>query len=283
MSGKLSLESRPKIAAGNGAEPAVLFDKRGNVAWVTLNRPQQYNAYNIAMRDGLHEALWAVHHDPEVRAMVLTGAGPAFSTGGDLREFGQAPSPVVARWVRFRRDVWGLLRSLPVPTIAAVHGFTVGGGLEMLLLCDLALAADDTRICLPETGSGMIPGVAGTQTASRRLGLGWALDLCITGRWIDPGQALCIGLVAEVVPAAMLERRALAVAQEMSRVPRQVAALVKSAIWEGLELPMERALELERRLAQRLIAAPSAGSLSLGGLSRTEKRRFFPTPKGGGK
>ena len=277
MKGEISLESRPNIAVGEGVEPAVLFDKRGSVAWVTLNRPKQYNAYNIAMRDGLYEALWAVHHDPEVRAMVLTGAGPAFSTGGDLHEFGQAPSPVVARWVRFRRDVWGLLRSLPVPTIAAVHGFTVGGGLEMLLLCDLALAADDTRICLPETGSGMIPGVAGTQTASRRLGLGWALDLCITGRWIDPAQALCIGLVAEVVPAAMLERRALAVAQDMSRVPGHVAALVKTAIWEGLELPMERALELERRLAQRLTAAPSTK-----GMSRTKKGRFFPTPESGG-
>jgi enoyl-CoA hydratase len=274
--GKTSLESGSEIADGN-AQPAVLFDKRGSVAWVTLNRPKQYNAYNIAMRDGLYEALWAVHHDPEVRAMVLTGAGPAFSTGGDLHEFGQAPSPVVARWVRFRRDVWGLLRSLPVPTIAAVHGFTVGGGLEMLLLCDLAVAADDTRICLPETGSGMIPGVAGTQTASRRLGLGWALDLCITGRWIDPAQALCIGLVAEVVQLAMLEGRALALAQELSQVPKDVAALVKTAIWEGLELPMERALELERRLARRLTAPPPAGNLS-----RITKGRFFSTRESGG-
>jgi enoyl-CoA hydratase len=261
----------------NPEPPAVLYDKRGAIGWITLNRPRQYNAYNVAMRDGLYEALWAVHHDPEVRAMVLTGAGSAFSTGGDLCEFGQAPSPVVARWVRFRRDVWGLLRSLPIPTIAAVHGFTVGGGLEMLLLCDLAIAADDTRICLPETGSGMIPGVAGTQTASRRLGLGWALDLCITGRWIDPGLALCVGLVAEVVPAAMLERRALALAQELGRVPRPMAAIVKAAIWEGLELPMERALELERGLAERVKAAgPSRGA------SRIRKGRFFPAPQSGG-
>jgi enoyl-CoA hydratase len=257
----------------DGPQPAVLFDKRGSVAWITLNRPRQYNAYNVAMRDGLYEALWAVHHDPEITAMVLTGAGPAFSTGGDLREFGQAPSPVVARWVRFRRDVWGLLRSLPIPTIAAVHGFTVGGGLEMLLLCDLAIAADDTRISLPETGTGMIPGVAGTQTASRRLGPGWALDLCVTGRWIDPNQALCIGLVAEVVPAAMLEARALAVAEEMGRMPREVAAIVKTAVWEGLELPLDRALELERRLARIL-----AGG-GLGGIARTREDRFDP-PKG---
>jgi len=254
--------------------PAVLFEKRGSIAWITLNRPRQYNAYNVEMRDRLYEALWAVHHDPEITAMVLTGAGPAFSTGGDLREFGSAPSPVVARWVRFRRDVWGLLRSLPVPTIAAVHGFTVGGGLEILLLCDVAIAADDTRICFPETGTGMIPGVAGTQTASRRLGMGWALDLCITGRWIDPDQALCIGLVAEVVPAAMLEDRAMALARELGATPRHVAAIIKTAIWEGLELPIERALELERRLGQRLKAA---------GASITRKGRFFPPATGGEK
>jgi enoyl-CoA hydratase len=248
------------------AQPAVLFEKRGTVGWVTLNRPRQYNAYNVAMRDALYEALWAIHHDPEITAMVLTGAGPAFSTGGDLHEFGQAPSPAVARWVRFRRDVWGLLRSLPIPTIAAAHGFTVGGGLEMVLLCDIAIAADDTRISLPETGTGMIPGVAGTQTASRRLGLGWALDLCITGRWIDAQQALYIGLVAEVVAAANLEHRALALAQELGAVPRQVAAIVKTAVWEGLELPIGRALELERYLAQRMEAlAVKRRSLGLRG------------------
>jgi enoyl-CoA hydratase/carnithine racemase len=250
-------------------QPPVLFDKRGTVAWITLNRPRQYNAYNVAMRDALYEALWAVHHDPEVTAMVLTGAGPAFSTGGDLHEFGQAPSPVVARWVRFRRDVWGLLRSLPVPTIAAVHGFTVGGGLEMLLLCDVAIAADDTRMSLPETGTGMIPGVAGTQTASRRLGLGWAMDLCITGRWIEADQALYIGLVAEVVPAANLEQRAMALALELGAVPRQVAAIVKTAIWEGLELPIERALELERHLAH---AMPPARKGQVSGRSRPARR-----------
>jgi enoyl-CoA hydratase/carnithine racemase len=258
---------------------AVLFDKRGTIAWITLNRPRQYNAYNVEMRDGLYEALWAVHHETEITAMVLTGAGPAFSTGGDLHEFGQAPSPVVARWVRFRRDVWGLLRGLPVPTIAAVHGFTVGGGLEMLLLCDVAIAADDTRICLPETGTGMIPGVAGTQTASRRLGLGWALDLCLTGRWIDPNQALCIGLVAEVVPAARLEDRAMALAQELGAVPRQVAAIVKTAVWEGLELPLERALELERRLAQRLKAGGGGPATRKGSITR--KGHSFPPASGG--
>jgi enoyl-CoA hydratase/carnithine racemase len=183
--------------------------------------------------------------------MVLRGAGQAFSTGGDLAEFGMAPSPIVARWVRFRRDVWGMLRGLPIPTIAAIHGYTVGGGLEMALLCDFAIAADDTRLCLPETGAGMIPGVAGTQTASRRLGLGRALELCLTGRWIDAQDALLVGMVAEVVPLADLDRRALALARTFARVVRERSAILKLAVWGGLDLPLRDGLELERRLWKR--------------------------------
>lgn len=251
--------------ASRDSAPAVLFEKRGVVAWVTLNRPDQLNAYNMAMRDALFEILSAIHDDCEIRAMVLTGAGKAFSTGGDLSEFGSAPSPTVARWVRFRRDVWGRMRALPIPTIAALHGFTVGGGLEMALLCDLAIAADDTRISLPETGAGMIPGVAGTQTAPRRLGFGRAMDLCITGRWIDAREAMLVGLVAEVVAPSDLERRAMEMALAMGRLPREQSALLKLAIWDGLELPLRDAIALERRLGERykMISAPLRGAHSL--------------------
>jgi len=230
----------------------IRFAKRNRVAWITLDRPRQLNAYNVAMRDDLFAALSAIHDDPEVRAMVLSGAGPAFSTGGDVSEFGSAPSPTVARWVRFRRDVWGRLRGLPIPTIAAVHGYAVGGGLEMLLLCDIAIATADASFCLPETGLGMIPGVAGTQTAARRLGVGRALDLCLTGRWIDAKEALAIGLVAEVVPAAKLTRAAGALARRLGRLPRERLAIAKLAVWDGLDLPLGEGLAMERRLARRL-------------------------------
>jgi enoyl-CoA hydratase/carnithine racemase len=236
----------------SSAFSTVRFEVRDAIAWVTLNRPDQLNAYNVAMRDDLHAILTAIYDDPGIRAMVLAGAGRAFSTGGDLTEFGTAPSPTVARWVRFRRDVWGLLRRLPIPTVAAIHGLTVGGGLEMALLCDLAIAADDTRLSLPETGVGMIPGVAGTQTASRRLGLGRALDLCLTGRWIDAKEALLVGLVAEVVPVARLDRRAHTLARELSRLPREAIAMAKVAVWEGLDLPLREGLAMEQRLYRRL-------------------------------
>jgi enoyl-CoA hydratase/carnithine racemase len=184
--------------------------------------------------------------------MVLRGAGAAFSTGGDVSEFGQAPSPIAARWIRFRRDVWGRLRSLAIPTVAAVHGFTVGGGMEMALLCDVTIAADDARFCLPETGLGMVPGVAGTQTAPRRLKPGWALDLCLTGRWIDASQALFVGLVAEVVPRKTLDRAAYNCARMLSQTRRECAAIAKLAVWEGLNGSLPDGLELESRLAKRL-------------------------------
>jgi enoyl-CoA hydratase len=234
------------------AGQAVLYEQRDRIAWVTLNRPAKFNAYNVAMRDAFFGVLSLIHEDSRVRAMVLRGAGEAFSTGGDVSEFGQAPSPMAARWIRFRRDVWGRLKSLPIPTIAAVHGFTVGGGMEMALLCDVAIAAQDARFCLPETGLGMIPGVAGTQTATRRLKPGWALDLCLTGRWIDASQALSVGLVAEVVPRAALKRTARRYAEGMSRLPRAYATIAKMAVWDGLNGSLIDGLALEGRLHQRL-------------------------------
>jgi len=246
--------AQPHHAGSNqvgSAFSTVLYEKCDHVAWVTLNRPELLNAYNVQMRDDLFEILSAIHDDPAIRAMVLSGAGSSFSTGGDVSEFGQAPSPTAARWIRFRRDVWGRLRSLPMPTIAAVHGFAVGGGMEMALLCDIAIAAEDARFCLPETGLGMIPGVAGTQTAPRRIKFGWALDLCITGRWIDAQQALFLGLVVKVVRPEVLNRAAHEWAVKLSRLPREHVAVAKLAVWEGLNISLAQGLELERRLAKR--------------------------------
>jgi enoyl-CoA hydratase len=246
------MSGRERTQQSDKTAPAVLYEKRDNIAWVTLNRPERLNAYNVEMRDNLFEILSAIYDDPEIRGMVLAGAGSSFSTGGDVAEFGQAPSPTAARWIRFRRDVWGRLRSLPVPTIAAAHGFTVGGGMEMVLLCDMAVASTDARFCLPETGLGMIPGVAGTQTAARRLPLGWALDLCITGRWLDAQQALAVGLVAQVVAPEALDRTAHQWALRLSRLPREHVTIAKLAVWEGLNGTLAAGLELERRLANRL-------------------------------
>ena len=230
------------------SSPAVLYEKDGSVTVVSLNRPDMLNAYDVEMRDDLHEILRAVRDDPEVRVMILRGEGPAFSTGGDVSEFGSAPSPVRAREVRWQRDNWGLLLRLPQPTIAAVHGYTVGGGMEMALLCDLCIAADDTVFFLPETGLGMIPGVGGTQTAPRAIGLGRALDMVLTGKRLKAGQALQIGLVNQVVPLATLLTEAKSLAYTLSRYNPTVVRLAKRAVRQGADLNLSDGLQLEQNL-----------------------------------
>lgn len=230
---------------------AVLYEKDGGgaVAVVTLNRPHVLNAYDTAMRDALHEVLSAVRDDPEVRVMILCGAGRAFSTGGDLGEFGTAPAPWAAREVRWRRDVWGLLASLPKLTIAAVHGLAVGGGFEMAMLCDRCLVAEATRFALPETGLGMIPGVAGTQSLSRLLGAGRALDLVLGGRWLTAREAKTLGLAARVVARGRLLSTALREARRFARMDPRLIARLKRAVREGAERSLAEGLALERRLA----------------------------------
>ena len=234
------------------APPAILYTKEDTVAIVSLNRPKVFNAYNVEMRDGLYEALHAVRDDPEVRVMILRGEGPAFSTGGDVSEFGSAPSPIGAREIRWRRDVWGALLSLSQPTIAAVHGFTVGGGMEMALLCDLCIAAENTVFFLPETGLSMIPGVAGTQTAPRAIGLGRALDMVLTGRRVTAPEAFQIGLANQVVPTETLMMAARTLAGTLAQYDPQVISLAKRAVRQGLDLSLAEGLQLERRLFSRL-------------------------------
>jgi hypothetical protein len=184
------------------------YETRGPVAIVSLDRPECLNAYSVAMRDDLHAVLAAADADPGGRVVVLRGRGPAFSTGGDLREFGSAPSPLIARQVRWQRDVWGQLLGLRAISLAAVHGLAVGGGMEIALLCDVCLAADDARFALPETSRGMIPGwwtqfaAAGSSVACRRRAGGtaararpprwpvwWSSTWCRGAGWIRPALA----------------------------------------------------------------------------------------------
>lgn len=227
----------------------VLYAKSGAIAVVTLDRPQVLNAYNVAMRDALFEVLQAVRDDADVRVMILQGNGRAFCSGGDVTEFGTAPSPTVARETRWRRDVWGLLWSLPKLTVAAVHGAVVGSGFEMMLLCDLCIAASDARFALPETGLGLIPGVGGTQTAPRHLGIGRAVDMVLTGRALDAHAAERLGIVCAVVAPRRLRAAALRRAQQLAAVPSILAATLKRTVNEGLDLSMNEALAFERRAA----------------------------------
>ncbi|MEA2624960.1 MAG: 3-hydroxypropionyl-coenzyme dehydratase [Candidatus Binatota bacterium] len=237
----------------------ILFARDGAIARVTLNRPERLNAYDMEMRDDLYTALSAVRDDPSLRVVLLAGRGRAFCSGGDVREFGSAPSPVVAREVRWRRDVWGLLHSLPQLTIAAVHGHAAGSGMEMALLCDFRIAAANAVFSLPETALGMIPGVVGTQTAPRMIGLGRALSMVLAGATIDAREARRIGMVGAVVPAERFAREADRLARSLAEIDGRLAAATKELVIRGLDLPLEAALARERRVAARVGRVGSGG------------------------
>jgi enoyl-CoA hydratase/carnithine racemase len=224
----------------------------GRIAWISLDRPECLNAYDVRMRDELYAVLGAVDRDPDVRVVVFRGRGAAFSSGGDLREFGSAPSPVVARAVRFRRDVWGRLLQLRAATVASVHGLAVGGGMEMALLCDVVVAAAGTRFALPECGLGMIPGVAGTQTLVRRVGTGRALDVLLTGRFVGADEARDVGLVARVVPGRRLGPATRALATRLARLEPAVVAAVRRCLRAAHDATLADGVALERRLALAL-------------------------------
>ena len=230
----------------------LLFEKHGAVAHISLNRPQVVNAYSIQMRDDFSEALSVVEQDPEVRALLITGEGRGFCAGADLTEFGSAPSQAIARQVRWERDVWGQLVNLGKPVVAAVHGYCIGSGLEIALLCDLRIAATGTVFALPEVQLGMIPAAGGTQTLPRAAGLSRALDLLLTGRRIQAEEALSMKLVTRLTPPESLRDEAWRLAKSLTELSAEAVVALKRSLRQGMDLDLPRALELEGRLAARL-------------------------------
>lgn len=187
------------------SEP-VLFDidDRG-VATITLDRPERLNAMNMAVRDLLWTYLAACRDTPDVRVIVFRGEGRAFSAGADISEFGTAPSVMASRRARHDRDVWGELLNHRCRTIARMHGYCYGAGLELPLCCDVRVAADTATFALPEVTLGYIPSAGGTQTLPRRVPPGVAAHMVLSGEPVDATAALRWGLVDRVVPEDQLD------------------------------------------------------------------------------
>jgi len=233
----------------------IIYAKQNGKAYITLNRPQALNVYNIRMRDELYEALSAVKDDPEVRVVMLRGAGDrAFCAGADLKEFLTAPPPVNARRARFSRDVWGLFLSIDKPIIAAIHGYCLGSGIEMAMCCDIRLATEDAQFGVPEMGLGIIPAAGGSQTIPRIIGRGHALEMLFSGRWVKAPEALKMKMVNRVLPRAALLPAAEKLADQLCRYETGVLRAVKQAVSRGLELPLAQGLALEARLGYSVIS-----------------------------
>jgi enoyl-CoA hydratase len=230
---------------------AIIYEKHDGVAYIVLNRPEVLNRYNIQMRDELYEVLTAIREDTEVLAVVFKGAGErAFCVGADLTEFGTAPSPIIARQVRWERDVWGLLNDLRQPLIAAVHGYVFGSGMELALFCDMRIACDDAIFGLPEVSLGMIPAAGGTQMLPRVIGKGRALYMLLSGERIGAREAFRMGLVNRVVRREELYSTADKIVQMIVSSNPIAVQYAKEAIRRGCDLKLRDGLSLEGRLAE---------------------------------
>jgi enoyl-CoA hydratase len=228
----------------------IIYQKQADIAYVTLNRPQALNVYNLEMRDELYEVLGAIKDDAEVKVAIFQGAGErAFCAGADLTEFLTAPSPLIARQVRWERDIWGLFLSLPQPLIAALHGYVLGSGIEIALCCDIRLASDDVQFGLPEPQLGIIPAAGGSQTLSRTIGGARALEVLLSGRWLKADEAKRLKLVNRVVPRKELFNEAEKLAKKIAGFDPVAVTSAKQAVTRGLDLSLEQGLELEARLA----------------------------------
>lgn len=234
---------------------AVLLTWEGGLATVTLNRPEALNAFNQEVYRGLDDAARKIKETPEIRVVILTGAGEkAFSAGMDLKMIAQGGSGSGLLFEKYRegydrlyglKSVFTLYEELPVPVIAAINGYCLGAAFELSLCCDIRLCAEHAQFGLPEMPLGVIPDLGSTQRLPRIIGPAYAKELIITGRRIDAQEALRIHLVNHVYPRDQLLPEARKLAEEIIKLnPRHVAG-AKRAVNMALSTPLDWGLRLE--------------------------------------
>src|SRR5688572_3043835 len=231
----------------------ILFDVRDRIAHVTFNRPEAMNAMNRQMTRELIEACGQIEEDGDVRIAIFTGGEKAFSAGMDLKERAETVfSPIERRQQKLTNKIYTQARAVAAitkPTIAAIRGYCVGGGLEFALACDLRVAAEDAKLGLTEVRRGIIPGAGGTQRLTRAVGVTKAMEMCLTGDTVSGLEAKSLGLVNNAVPSADVLKIAEDLAGRVLKGAPMSVAFIKEAIKKGVELPLEEGLRLEADLS----------------------------------
>ena len=237
----------------------VLWELADGVGVVTLNRPKVLNALDARTFEELGDVVGLAERDRSVRALVLTGAGEkAFAAGADIAAM-TAMGPVEARqFAEAAHAVLERLERLPIPTLAAVNGFALGGGCEVALACDLVYASDRARFGQPEVNLGLVPGFGGSQRLPRRVGLSRALEMVLTGDVYDAARAREMGLVLDVLPAAELLAHVKAQAAKIAGKGPLAVAVAKRIMRAGAEPELAAANELERQAFAALFGSVDA-------------------------
>lgn len=229
------------------------------IACLRFNRPKALNALSVALLQELDHALDSIIKNESVRVLILTGAGEkAFVAGADISEINTL-SPLAAKnYSDFGHAVIGKLQKLPIPVIAAVNGYALGGGCEMALACDFIYASEKAVFGLPEMGLGLIPGFGGTQRLPRLIGANQAKELIFTAKHLSASEAAAIGLVNKVVSADELMNAALETAHLMASKGKAALRAAKQAINQGLEVDLSTGLAIERDAFALCLASPDA-------------------------
>ena len=224
----------------------VLYEKKQNIAIITLNRPQRLNAITQELLAGLIAQIETARKDEGVVVVILTGAGRAFCAGEDLKE--TSAGKTFEQWVAETdglQEVQRVILELGKPLIAAIPGYALGGGCEFAMSCDIRIAAEEAKFGFPETEVGLTITTAGTKLLSQIVGLGKAKELVFTGEFVDAHEALRIGLVNKVVAAEDLLEEALSLAHKIGQKSPLALRLSRIAIDQGLHSSFEQTLELE--------------------------------------
>lgn len=229
----------------------LIVERVDGVTWLTMNRPEVLNARNTTLRRALVDACEEAEADPQTQVIILTGSGDrSFSVGMDLKEVAAGDADLASQ-----RDVAGTLSDAATlarnqkPTIAAINGFALGGGLELALCCDIRIAADHAQLGFPEAARGTMPGSGGTQRLPRLIGHSAALELLLTGRRVTASEAHSLGMVNSIVPAASLRQTCEDLAVLIASNAPLFLKLIKEAVSRGAELPLQAGLAVEADLA----------------------------------
>lgn len=230
------------------SEKLVLSEVRGKVGLLTLNRPKALNALNNEIMQELSDALLAFEKNENIHVIVLTGSEKAFAAGADIKAM-QSWSYMDVYKSDYIGGFWETMKtSIRKPVIAAVSGFALGGGCELAMMCDMIIAAENAKFGQPEIKLGTIPGLGGTQRLTRAIGKAKAMDLVLSGRFMDVKEAESAGLVARVLPVEGFVDEVMKIAEGMAAFSSPVLMMAKQCVNAALETTLEQGLAYERRV-----------------------------------
>jgi enoyl-CoA hydratase len=234
----------------------ILCETRGPVGILILNRPERRNALSTALMREVVHALEEWEADDAIGAIILTGNDKAFAAGADIQEMQDQTFAALflQDFPEGRGGAWTRVSAVRKPIIAAVSGYALGGGCELAMACDFIIAADNAKFGQPEVMIGAMPGAGGTQRLTRLIGKSKAMEMCLTGRFIDAHEAERAGLVSRVVPLADLKEEAIRTANKIASLSRPSVMMIKDAVNAAYEVPLTEGLRVERRSFQATFA-----------------------------